>query len=344
MAVLPARQGTGGSAPLRGRPGPIPVLDSSDREHLAALTARVEPARLALLLDSGRRTYTALGLRVADSRTRAWASRLDSPYAKEVIEVANGLGRPGAFLLNYSYEWGCTSGAGADPLGGMTLSRTLDWPFDGLGRALIVVRRRSGAGPYFSVTWPGFAGVLSGLAPGRFAAAINQPPLPLPALGKPAGWLAARVLVSRSHAMPPDHLLRLAFETCQSFSGAMDLIRRTPICMPAIFTLAGPETGEAIVIERTRCEAFQPGTVAAANHWASPNGPAGVPRNRSSRARRDAMIKLIGGHPDWSLDWLRPPILQPDTRMAMMANPASGRLVVQGWETGGAATEVLNLR
>jgi hypothetical protein len=49
---------------------------------------------------------------------------------------------------------------------------------------------------------------------GRFAAAINQPPLPLPSWGKAAGWLAARLLVGRSDALPPSHLLRLAFAGC----------------------------------------------------------------------------------------------------------------------------------
>src|SRR5262249_40440392 len=73
---------------------------------------------------------------------------------------------------NYSYEWGCTTGAAPDG-DGVTLMRTLDWPFDGLGRALVVMRQQGAAGPYLSVTWPAFAGVLTGLAPGRFAAAIN---------------------------------------------------------------------------------------------------------------------------------------------------------------------------
>ena len=40
---------------------------------------------------------------------------------------------------------------------------------------------------------------------------------------------------------------------------------------------------------------------------------------------------VAGGHP-WSLDWLRPPILQPDTRLAVMANPSTGQLLAQGWD------------
>ena len=39
-------------------------------------------------------------------------------------------------------------------------------------------------------------------------------------------------------------------------------------------------------------------------------------------------------------DWLVAPVLNTDTRLAAVANPASGRLAVQGWERDGAATEV----
>ena len=47
---------------------------------------------------------------------------------------------------------------------------------------------------------------------------------------------------------------------------------------------------------------------------------------------------------EWSLDWLRPPILQPDTRLVAMANPLTGRLLVQGWEKTGPATGILDMR
>src|SRR5262249_60435679 len=110
--------------------------------------------------------------------------------------------------------WGCTTGAADDPVrGGTTLLRTLDWPFDGLGRAVVVARQRGAAGDYLSVTWPGFVGVLTGLALCRFAAAIHPPPVPLPLLGKPLGWTAARLRVGRSTALPPSHLLRLALRS-----------------------------------------------------------------------------------------------------------------------------------
>jgi hypothetical protein len=323
----------------------IPVIDARNAGEPAVMSALAEPARLKMVLDAGDRTYTPWGVRFADGRSRALSERLASPYAAAVRQVDGAIGRRGAYLLNHSYEWGCTAGAADDPgAGGSTLFRTLDWPFDGLGRALVVVRQGGPAGHYLSATWPGFVGVLTGLAPGRFAAAINQPPLPLPGWGRAVGWLAARRRVGRSRAMPPAHLLRLAFDTCPDFAAAAALLRATPICLPAIFTLAGPAAGEAMVIERTSDAAFHPADAAAANHWAATPGPAGRPRNRTSRDRRGAMCALMAAPPGWSLDWVRPPVLLPDTRLAVMANPRIGRMLLQGWESSGPATAVLDLR
>ena len=313
----------------------IPLLDTADG---AAGTARAEPGRLDLLLASGQRSYTRLGVRWADARSQAWAARNTTPYGDEIARVAQTIGRAGAYLLNYSYEWGCTTGAVPEPGGGMTLMRTLDWPFDGLGRALIVLRSHTPLGGYYSVTWPGYAGVLTALAPGRFAAAINQPPLPLPGWGRAAGWLAARVRVGRSTALPPSHALRLACETCATFAEAEALLRTTPLCLPAIFTLAGCDD-DAVVIERTATAAYSPADPFAANHWQA--GPPGRPRNATSHARRTAMGMTA---PDWSLAWLRPPILVADTRVVVMAHPRSGRMVVQGWEKDGPVTDVLDVR
>ena len=323
----------------------IPVIDVPADAEPAIVSTLAAPDRLAALLRSARRTYTPLGLHVADDLSRRWAVRAAGPYAGAVAEVERIMGRRGAYLLNHSYEWGCTTAAVPDPvMGGCTLLRTLDWPFDGLGEALVVTRWPGPAGLYLSVTWPGSVGVLTACAPGRFAAAINQPPLPLPRWGRAIGWPAARIRVGRSRALPPAHLLRLVFDTCATFADAAAMLRRTPVCIPAIYTLAGPGPNEAIVIERTATAAYSPPDAVAANHWASVDAPAGRPRNPSSLSRRAAMARVTDPGPEWSLGWLSPPILQPDTRLAVMANPATGRLMAQGWEKPGAVTAVLDLR
>ena len=55
------------------------------------------------------------------------------------------------------------------------------------------------------------------------------------------------------------------------------------------------------------------------------------------------MEALSGEAPDWTLGWVRAPMLVPTTRLSVMANPASGRLVVQGWERQVPVTQVLVL-
>ena len=320
----------------------IPILHVPPGQEPGVASALAEPVRLALLLEGARRTYTPWGLGFAEARSQAWSGRSSSPYAGAVAQVGRAMGRPGAYLLNHSYEWGCTAGVAPHPGGGAMLVRTLDWPFDGLGRALMVTSHWTAAGRTLAVTWPGMVGVLSGLASGRFAAAINQPPLPLPGWGRAAGWLAARRRVHRSRALPPDHLLRLAFDTCGSFAEAAALLRAIPVCLPAIFTLAGP-AGEALVIERTADTAREAAVPVAANHWTAAGSPAGRPRDASSLARHAAMRRLVADGHRWSLDWVRAPILQPGTRLAMLADPRSGRLLVQGWERTGPATPVLDL-
>ncbi len=322
----------------------IPVVDVPVGREPAVFSAHAERDRLLLLLHSARKTYTPAGFAVAEYLSRVWARRAAGDYLRAVQDVDRLMGQGGAFLLNHSYEWGCSSGAAADLAeGGNTLLRTLDWPFHGLGRALVVTRWDGGAGRYVSVTWPGVVGVLTGLAPGRFAAAINQPPLPLPRWGKAVGWPAARVKVAGSRAMSPTHLLRKVFDECRNFAEAVAMIGRTPLCIPAIFTLAGPDTGDATVIERTMDKAYVPTQPVAANHWASRHAPPGRPRNGSSRARHRAMCGIVADRPDWSMSWLREPVVQPDTRVAMMANARSGRLLVQGWEDTGPVTNILEL-
>jgi len=117
---------------------------------------------------------------VADRIVRRWLARTPSPYLGELDAIAARTRISGVYAINLSYEYSCTTLARADGPGlAPTLRRTLDWPFLGLGRAAIVAHRAGPAGPFFDVTWPGAVGTLTAIAPGRFAAAINQPQLAL---------------------------------------------------------------------------------------------------------------------------------------------------------------------
>ena len=205
----------------------------------------------------------------------------------------------GAHLLNLSFEWGCTCGAQA--LDAPVLLRGLDWDLPGLGETLAVIHQRGPSGEWWHVGWPGLTGAITLLAPGRFAIAINQPPLPLTRLGAHArrrgaglagllaDWTAARPAAWRSRAIPPAHLLRLIADQAPDYATALTLLRDTPIAAAAAFTLVGVAAGEAAVIERLpRRHALHGGAhLAAANpgrRWASPAARAGARAGRAGCA------------------------------------------------------------
>ena len=112
----------------------------------------------------------SIGCRVARLPARV---RLMCPRLRR---LRRSLDFSGVWLLNASYQWGCTARAGEQD-GAPWLSRTLDWPFRGLGRHTELARMRGRAGDFVSVTWPGYVGVLTAMAPRRFAAALNQAPM-----------------------------------------------------------------------------------------------------------------------------------------------------------------------
>ena len=76
--------------------------------------------------------------------------------------------------------------------------------------------------------------------------------------------------------------------------------------------------------------------------WKARRAAPGYPRGLESEARSARLAETLpqaGG----GLDWLAPPVLNELTRLALRAEPASGRLWVQGYEAYGPATAVLEL-
>jgi hypothetical protein len=326
----------------------IPVVELGDRPPVALVAAH--PERTAALLSAARRDFTRPILIAGDAACRRWLTKSNSPYRGEIAEVAAALPSPGGWLLNLSHEWGCSSGVAAAPElsdgGANRLLRALDWPMPGLGENLLAVRRRGRAGPWVDLTWPGFVGTIQGLAPGRFAAAFNQAPLDRRTGLFAADWALQRGRFWRSRQLPPAHLLRRVFDQARDFAEAKALLCRTPLALPVIFALVGAGPGEACVIERLEDRAFVRETsrespAAAANHWQAA-GRTGYPRGVASEQRA---VQLAGclTRAAPGLDWLAPPVLNELTRLAMRAEPASGRLWVQGYEADGPATAVLEL-
>jgi len=282
-----------------------------------------------------------------DAVTRRWLTRSSSPYVGEIETIAATLDYPGIWFLNGCYQWGCTALA-REQAGAPWLARTLDWPFPGLGRYLEVARMQGPAGAFDNVGWPGYAGVLTASAPGRFAATINQAPLRRrtrhPWL-RPYDMARNALRTWRIRFIPPDHLLRNVFETCATYGEAKHRLETTPIARPVIYTLVGCEAGERCVIERTE-ESYSTRFehTCAANDWLK-GAPSWEARTRAdlmftrtyeetaanSRTRREHFENWTGQFSN-GFEWVVPPILNPYTRLAVEMCPSKGILRAVGYE------------
>ncbi len=283
-----------------------------------------------------------------DRLARHWLTRSQSPYIGEIAAIAAALGFPGVWFLNGAYQWGCTALA-RDEEGAPWLARTLDWPFPGLGRHVEIARAVGSAGEFYSVTWPGYVGVLTAMAPKRFAAAINQAPLYRrtrhPWL-RPYDFAANALRTWRIRHMPPDQLLRRVFESCADFAAARRALETTPIARPVIYTLTGLAPGERCVIERTE-DAFvaRDDDTVAANDWLRSDeswegrmGPDVVltvsyeEARENSRARRAQLAKFSGALRSDAFAWVVEPVLNRFTRVAVDMCAARATLRVVGYD------------
>jgi hypothetical protein len=146
--------------------------------------------------------------------------------------------------------------------------------------------------------------------------------------------------------VPPDHLLRDVFEHAGSFHEARRLLESTPVARPVIYTLVGCIPGERCVIERTE-QSFQTRSeeTGAANDWlrSTPPWEARIrpdllfTRSYEEAADNNRARRMqLAGWPDrfapGGFEWVRPPVLNPYTRVAAEMCPASGTLRARGYE------------
>ncbi len=332
----------------------VPVVDIRDggpprHARQSATTARA-------LRDACLRFFPRAALPLVpalDWLSRRSLKRSRSPYMAEIAQIAAALDFSGVWLLNAAYQWGCTSRA-CEHNGVPWLIRTLDWPFIGLGRHTELAHMRGERGDFVSVTWPGYVGVLTAMAPRRFAASLNQAPMWRRTRHRwlrPYDFAANAVnLWAGADRMPPDQLLRRAFEACEDYGAARRMLEGTPVARPAIYTLVGCAPHERCVIERTETDfVTREQDTCAANDWV-PSRPGWEGRIGTrrflvssfadaagySRARRDALAGWSGPLSASSFDWLREPVLNPYTRLAVAMSPACGILRASGYDITGA--------
>lgn len=320
----------------------IPVMETGRDFPLQTLLHHKGKAHALMDVASGR--YPVRLLTSLDKVSRAWLKRWDNAHLGEIDAIARVLDRPGAYFFSVNYEWGCTCRVAPSPdRTSARLIRVLDWMTPGLGRNLVAARV-SGApgGPFVLVTWPGYTGVLQVMAPGRFSASLNQAPMRNPSGMFYVDWAANKRRVWTMPHPTPGHLLRMVSEEAHTFAEARRLLTERPISTPAIFSIAGIAPGETAVIERTEHEAkVRDGAHVAANHWEAA-GWYGHPRGHDS-AGRARIMSGIAPELDAIFPWLKSPILNGHTRLVMVADARLGRLVVQGYEETGAATEPLEI-
>jgi hypothetical protein len=322
----------------------VPLIDVGQGGAVAHAACRSAQALAVRDAGLGFLPLGPLLARVADPIVRHWMRRSGSPYVHEIEAIAKSVGRPGVWLLHGAYLFGCTAMAEETPAG-PRLVRTLDWPFAGLGRLVEVVRQSGPTGPFLNVTWPGFAGVLTASAPGRFAAAINQAPMRYRTGNAWLVWIdyvlnAVNPLLLTGHP-PPEHVLRMAFDTCRTFGEARQLLETAPVARPVLFTLVGPNAGEHVVIERQgdRVRTYSDETVVA-NAWREEIDGwrprvCGVGTPRENNRRRIEALSRWQGRSDNGFAWAEPPVINDYTRLTVEMCPAAGTLSVMGWEPDG---------
>jgi len=334
----------------------IPFVDLRGKTPIDLL--RSYPDKAHELVSAARRTFGMLSwaasaplLPLSDRASHAWLVRARNPYLYEIESFAEILGISGIYSLNLTYEWGCTSGAyRTDDT--VSLLRVLDWPFPALGRELIVALQNGKAGEFYNLTWPAVSGVFTAMAPGRFAAALNQAPMRKHNLSFAGDWVKNRLLMRKQMNIPPSHLLRQVFEQAENYEMAKQMLTHMPIAMPVIYTLTGTEPGQGCIIERMEHTAevrelagsLQITTTNHFNSSLSETGDGWRPREIDSEGRYK-QSRAIHGHDLQAshFDWLHAPILNKHTRLAAIADADTGRLVVQGFEGMAQVTDVFNL-
>ena len=199
---------------------------------------------------------------------------LGSEFGSELEDLAEAVEVEPADLVLGNLAYDLTNAAGCstfvvDTPSGPLHARNLDWTFPGrvLRKETTVVEVEGApCGDYSLVTWPGFFGALTAVAPGRFSVTVNYVRHSDHGFGAALKWAMAGY-------WPVPWAVRIALDQCRNFAEAVKTLETVNLISPVLFTVAGPRKGEGVVIERgPRDFAFremEEGAVAVTNHYAS---------------------------------------------------------------------------
>lgn len=260
---------------------------------------------------------------------------IDQEYREEVYEIAMfTCGERNALLGNLAYELAqvaglfygaapemCTSGAVYIPKHGMVHMRNMDWDLDGLRNGSIVLNFTGApAGPFSAVSFPGYVGVISGVARGRFSATVN---------------MAATYPDFNPLGKPIAMLVREMFETCPDFDTAVDWLSRQTAMSPAYVHIVGPKKGQSTVVEvfcfgRNGVYDHQ---YAVANHPLDDIGYTDEEWDFDSEERQDQMEAIIRRQPASPESAARSikkkfPLYSELSHQSMVMVPKAGKLIV----------------
>lgn len=330
----------------------IPLFDV-DADASVAMSRQYRDRMHALVGAAlGRRSHFILpyAAGIVDHISYAWLARQVDPYLEEIRHVARLLGRPGAFFLNAVYEWSCSTSVGPEPQGeGARMIRVLDWGLAGIGQHVVIARHATRHGPFYNATWPGYAGVVNAMAPGRFSAAINQAPrVPVLGLAPLDDAIALLKVMASSDTILASHLLRTVFEEAPDYAAAVAMLADTEVALaaPALFAVSGVAPDEGCIVEALghqrrvhHAGAHPQAVLGMANQWLS-RDLKGRPRNEAvttlpamdaatNNALRQAIITRLQQGAFAGCRDLVEPVLNSQTVMVVVANAARGEMTVE---------------
>lgn len=283
----------------------------------------------------------SVGLWAARRAIGALHTVMGSHYGEEVADIAGALGLSEAAVVmaNVAYDLaniGCSTFIVPTARGPLH-ARNLDWSFPRglLKEHLMVARMRNGRhGDYAIVGWPGMFGVLTGIAPERFSVTVNY----VRNVGE--STLSGALKRAVAGSWPVAWVVRQAFDEAKDFKSAVRILKEAELLAPVLFTVAGTENNERVVIERG-CDTWAVrkadglGAVCTTNHYVSSefrdDNVDLMPKDTQERLA--ALSQTLGKSPvdtaEAAITLLSSDdLLRADTQHQVVMEPAIGRMTV----------------